>query len=97
MRGAKAKALRRLARKATEGAPSRAYFSRQHTRTRVVKSVVEAKPEEKGFLKLVGGAIKRMKRVERTVRVTSEEMRLDPVSTKGFYKHLKRKLKRGGL
>lgn len=68
MRGATAKALRRQARAATEGAPEVRFMHEKRTTQRGVKG--------------------------QQVRVTTTTVVLDPASTKGAYRALKRKLKR---
>lgn len=101
MRGATAKALRRRARAATEGAPAKAYLSRQHVRTREVEQEVEhdgpVEGETKVRTRIVNGVMKFLKLEKKTLRVTSTEVRLDPASTKGYYKHLKRQFKKGRI
>lgn len=68
MRGKVAKALRRQARAATQGAPERAYLTRNHTRTKELSD-------------------------GRHVKFTTQEQRLDPESTQGYYKQLKKEFK----
>lgn len=94
MRGTKAKALRRLARAATEGAPAKAYLSRRHDKKRAKQAVTPVLDGEdlrgkKTMVKVVNGIRKLFKRETETYQVRSEEVRLDPASTHGYYKRLK--------
>lgn len=92
MRGKVAKALRRQARAATEGAPEAAYLSRQHVKEKLVPVInkITGLPEfEKGKF----GA--RGKPLLQKARIITEEVRLDPNSTKGHYRQLKRQYKQG--
>ena len=95
MRGTVAKALRRQARAATEGMPAKAYVSRHHSRDKVVKNAVPAEASEKGFFKLVNGIKRWMKTEQQIMRTTTEEVRLDPKSTRGTYVALKRDYVKG--
>lgn len=97
MRGATAKALRRQARLLTEGAPAKAYLSRQHQKSREVTTSKEVKAPASGpdgFSRVVKGVRKFFVREKKILRVSSEEIRLDPASTKGMYKMLKRNRRR---
>lgn len=94
MRGKVCKALRRQARAETEGNPAVAYLSRQGRRERVVERTVEARAGEPGaFSRAVRGVRRWFKKVPQKIRITSEEIRLDPNSTKGRYRWLKKQWK----
>lgn len=81
----------------TEGAPAKAYLSRQHSKTREVRRSVEVKTPvagEKVFTRVINRVTKFFKKEITKLRVSSEEIRLDPASTKGFYRMLKRNRRR---
>lgn len=88
MRGKLAKALRRQARAVTEGAPAKAYLSRQHERT------IEVPVRDKHGRLVPESAALGSKTVMQRVKVSSYEMRLDVNFTHGAYKALKRQLRR---
>lgn len=74
MNGKKAKALRREAKAATEGQPAQAYLSKQFQKVKDVKVLDE----------------KTQKPVKQKVRITTTSIKLDPASTKGAYRLLKK-------
>lgn len=82
MNGRTAKALRREAKAATQGAPERAYLERKHSRNKKV-------PKRNKLGDVVKDANGKPVMIE--VRITATEQRLDPTSTKGYYRQLKRK------
>lgn len=94
MRGTVAKALRRQARAETEGKPAKAYLSKQHVKRREIKTEVEVDDADKGkkgiFSKAINGVRKLFRTERQVIRVTSEQIRVDPASTRGRYLELKR-------